>query len=75
MRPIYHQVAHRLRAHIFVTALALLMQWWLEPRLPESRGDISAQRAMEALETVRLVSLRGPRGHSRLKHDVMTLVS
>jgi transposase len=58
MRPIYHQVEHRVKAHIFVAALALLVQRLLERRLREAGVDISAERAMEALETVRLVALR-----------------
>jgi transposase len=58
MRPIYHQVEHRVKAHIFVAALALLVQRLLERRLREAGVDISAERAMEALETVRLVTLR-----------------
>ena len=58
MRPIYHQVEHRVKAHIFVAALALLVQRLLEHRLRGAGVDISAERAMEALETVRLVTLR-----------------
>jgi len=65
MRPIYHQVEHRVKAHIFVAALALLIQRLLERRLLEAGVDFSAERAMEALSTVHLVTLRlegqGPR--------------
>jgi transposase len=58
MRPIYHQVEHRVKAHIFVAALALLVQRLLGRRLEEAGIDFSAERTMEALSTLRLVTLR-----------------
>ena len=58
MRPIYHQIESRVKAHIFVAALALLVQRLLDRRLEEAGIDFSAERAMEALETVRLVTFR-----------------
>jgi transposase len=58
MRPIYHQIESRVKAHIFVAALALLVQRLLGRRLKESGVDLSAAPAMEALSTVRLVSFR-----------------
>jgi transposase len=58
MRPIYHQVESRVKAHIFVAALALLVQRLLGRRLEESGVDLSPSRAMQALSTVRLVSFR-----------------
>jgi transposase len=58
MRPIYHQIEPRVRAHIFVAALALLVQRLLTRRLEEEGINPSAERAMEALETIRLVTFR-----------------
>jgi transposase len=58
MRPIYHQIEPRVKAHIFVAALALLIQRLLGRRLQEAGIDFSAERAMEALETIRLVRFR-----------------
>ncbi len=58
MRPIHHQVEPRVRAHIFVAVLALLVQRLLDRRLQEARIDFSATRAMEALSTVRHVTFR-----------------
>ncbi|HMB03021.1 MAG TPA: IS1634 family transposase, partial [Isosphaeraceae bacterium] len=58
MRPIYHQVESRVKAHIFVAALALLVQRLLGRRLEEAGVDLSPSRAMQALSTVRLVSFR-----------------
>jgi transposase len=56
MRPIYHQVESRVKAHIFVAALALLVQRLLGRRLKEAGVDLSPGRAMQALSTVRLVT-------------------
>jgi transposase len=56
MRPIYHQIEPRVRAHIFVAALALLVQRLLGRRLLEAGVDLSPGRAMQALATVRLVT-------------------
>jgi transposase len=58
MRPIYHQVAPRVKAHIFVAALALLLQRLLERRLARANVNLSAAEAMQALETVRVVTFR-----------------
>ena len=58
MRPIYHQIEARVKAHIFVAALALLVQRLLNRRLEEAGIDFSTERAREALQTVRLVTFR-----------------
>src|SRR3954454_4886011 len=55
LRPIYHQIEQRVKAHIFVAALALLVQRLLGRRLNEAGVDLSPARAMQALSTVRLV--------------------
>jgi transposase len=56
LRPIYHQVEPRVKAHIFVAALALLVQRLLGRRLEEAGVDLSPSRAIQALSTVRLVT-------------------
>jgi transposase len=56
LRPIYHQIEPRVKAHIFVAALALLVQRLLGRRLKEAGVDLSPARAMQALSTVRLVT-------------------
>ena len=54
MRPIYHQVEPRVKAHIFVATLALLVQRLLHQRSREANIDFSPSRAIEALSTIRL---------------------
>jgi transposase len=55
LRPIYHQIEPRVKAHIFVAALALLVQRLLSRRLQGAGVDLSPERALQALSTVRLV--------------------
>jgi hypothetical protein len=58
VRPIDHQVEPRVKAHILVAALALLVQRLLGRRLKEAGVDLSPARARQALSTVRLVTFR-----------------
>ena len=58
MRSIYHQVEPRVKAHIFVAMLVLLVQRVLHQRLRESNIDFSPSRAIEALSTIRHVTFR-----------------
>jgi transposase len=58
MRPIWHRVERRVRAHIFVAALAFLMDRMLERALKDAGVAFSAEAAWSALQTVRQVSFR-----------------
>lgn len=58
LRPIYHQLETRVRAHIFVAALALLLQTFLERRLQEAQVDLSAPEALQAVETIHHVTFQ-----------------
>ena len=58
MRPIWHQVERRVRAHIFVAALAFLIERLLERALQEAGVPLSAQQALTALQTIRHVQFR-----------------
>jgi transposase len=58
MRPIYHRIEPRVKGHIFVAALALLVQRMLERRLDEAGVDLSPTQALQAVETVRLVNFK-----------------
>jgi transposase len=58
MRPIYHKSEGRVRAHIFVAALALLLTRVLERRLKDAGVELSTEQALQALSTIRLVSFK-----------------
>jgi transposase len=58
LRPIYHHLERRVKGHIFVAALALLVQRLLDRRLDEAGVELSATHGLQALETVRLVEFK-----------------
>jgi transposase len=58
LRPVYHQVEPRVKAHVFVAALGLLLQTLLQRVLDEGEVGLSAEQALQALETVRRVNFR-----------------
>jgi len=58
MRPIWHHLARRVKAHIFVAALAFLIERMLERALKDAELPLSAQSALEALKTIRHVQFR-----------------
>ena len=58
LRPVYHPVEPRVKAHLLVAALALLVQTLLERRLREAEVNLSAKEALQAVRTVRRVTFR-----------------
>ena len=55
MRPIWHRAERRVRAHIFVAALAFLLDRMLERALKAANVSLSSTSAWSALETIRYV--------------------
>jgi transposase len=68
MRPIYHQNAQRVRAHIFVASLAFLLDRALEKNLKSAGLDFSSKQAWQILKTVRVVEI--DLGHGEQKRSV-----
>jgi len=58
MRPIWHTNERRVRAHIFVAALAFLIERMLERALKDAGVPLSAQAALMALQTIRHVRVQ-----------------
>jgi transposase len=58
MRPIWHHTARRVQAHIFVAALAFLIDRTLERALQAAGLSLSARSAWQALKTIRHVQFR-----------------
>jgi transposase len=58
MRPIWHHTERRVRAHIFVAALAFLLDRMLERALRDAQVNLSSTAAWHALETIRHVRFR-----------------
>jgi transposase len=65
MRPIYHQTDARVEAHLFVAALAMLLMRALERKLHGAGLDLSAEQALEALQTVCVVDTALGEGKSK----------
>jgi transposase len=57
VRPMYHRKDDRVRAHVFVAALALLLDRALEKKLRSAKSTLSSPAAWQALETVRCVEV------------------
>ncbi|CAB4243948.1 conserved protein of unknown function [Methylacidimicrobium sp. AP8] len=55
LRPIYHHNPQRVRAHVFVAALAFLLDRLLEKKLKAANLPFSSEQAWVALRTIHLV--------------------
>ena len=58
MRPIWHRVERRVRAHIFVAALAFLIDRMVRRALKDGGVALSAQAAWSALQTLQRMNPR-----------------
>jgi transposase len=68
MRPVFHQTADRVQAHIFVAALAFLLHRAVEKKLKANGVDLSATEALQALRSVRVVDI--DLGNGTIKRSV-----
>ncbi len=57
VRPVYHRWEQRVRAHVFVAALAFLLDRALEKKLRAAGSSLSSPAAWRALESVRCVEV------------------
>jgi transposase len=57
MRPIFHQKASRVQAHVFVASLAFLLDRAMEKKLKSAGLDISSREAWQLMKTVRVVEI------------------
>jgi transposase len=81
MRPIFHRKKERAQAHIFVAALALLLDRALEKKLKAARVPLSAAQALKTLKTMHVVDItvdgehtRGVTAGSKRAQQVLTAV-
>lgn len=58
MRPIYHRRKERVQAHIFVAALAFLLDRAIEKKLKAAGVPMSTAQALRALRTVHVIDLQ-----------------
>jgi transposase len=57
VRPVYHHKDDRVRAHVFVAALASLVDRALEKKLRAVKSSLSSSLAWQVLETIRCVKV------------------
>jgi len=57
MRPVYHQTDDRIKAHIFVAALALFLKRSLEHQLASTLPEVSGSEAIAAMRSIGLAEL------------------
>jgi transposase len=57
VRPVYHHKDDRVRAHVFVAALAFLLDRALEKKLRAAKSTLSSSVAWQVLETIRCVQV------------------
>src|SRR6516164_9859014 len=65
MRPLYHQTANRVQAHLFLASLAFLLDRALEKKLKSAGLDFSSREAWQLLRTVRVVEIDWSDGQHR----------
>ena len=66
LRPVWHRVEQRVRAHVLVAALALACDWVLQRKLERAGlGLLSSRAAWAALEAVSLVEFELPGGKTK----------
>lgn len=63
LRPVYHWTENRIRAHVFICVMALQLQRYMRSRLCES--PLSAERALQRLQTLKAGTLKTPSGTAK----------
>ena len=59
IRPVYHRKSERIRAHVFVRVLSLLLSRVIEKRLTESR--LTIERTAEILCEIKVIPVKSPK--------------
>lgn len=60
IRPVYHQLDHRIEAHIFVSFLAYALQVTLKARLKHSAQGLTPRAALEKFATIQMLDVHLP---------------
>ena len=65
IRPLYHQLEHRIEAHIFVAFLAYCLQVTLKHRLRQRAPGLTPRAALEKFKTIQMIDVRIPTSDGR----------
>jgi transposase len=64
--PVFHRRYRRVKAHVFICVLALLVERYLEIKLQQAGLELSARKALEKLKNIKVVENQV--GHLSLKY-------
>ena len=65
IRPLYHQLEHRIEAHVFVAFLAYCLQVTLKHRLRQRAPGLTPRAALEKFKTIQMIDVRIPTSDGR----------
>ncbi len=65
IRPLYHQLEHRIEAHIFVAFLAYCLQVTLKYRLKHRAPGLTPRVALEKFKTIQMIDVQIPTSDGR----------
>lgn len=65
IRPIYHQLDHRIEAHILVSFLAYALQVTLKARLKHTASGLTPRATLEKFAAVQMLDVHLPTTHGR----------
>jgi transposase len=65
LRPIHHQLEHRIEAHLFVSFLAYSLQVTLKARLRRTAGGLTPRAVLEKFATVQMIDVHLPTSDGR----------
>lgn len=65
VRPIYHQLEHRIEAHIFISFLAYCLQVTLKARLRRCASGLTARAVLEKFAAVQMLDVHLPTSDGR----------
>jgi len=60
LRPIYHQLEHRIEAHIFVAFIAYCLQVTLRARLKVLAGGLTPRTVLDKFATIQMLDVKFP---------------
>ena len=65
IRPIHHQLDHRIEVHIFISFLAYALQVTLKTRLKQSAKGLTPRSALEKFATLQMLDVHLPTSDGR----------
>lgn len=70
IRPIYHYKNMRVRGHVFICVLAYLLEKFMEKKLKQTHLNLSTQKALLNLKSIRLVNYTVMNKHMQKRTDI-----